>query len=50
MLLAMEEHGAEPYKLSDEERAALAEAREEVEREGVAPEKDVRAMWNKHGL
>ena len=50
MLLAMEEQGAEPYKLSDIERAALTEAREEVERDGVASEKDVRAMWKKHGL
>ncbi len=49
ILLTMGEEGG-VYVLSDEERAAIDEARQEVERNGVASEKDVAAMWKKHGL
>ncbi len=49
-LLAMEEQGTELYVLDDEERAALAEGRESVEREGVISAADVRARFKKTGL
>lgn len=47
ILLDMER---EPYKLSDKERTAIEEARRHVEKEGIASDDDVRAMWTKHGL
>lgn len=47
ILLDME---SEPYRLSDEERAAIGEARRRIEREGFASGEEVSAMWKKHGL
>ena len=49
ILLTMAEEGG-VYVLSAEERGAIEEAREDIAREGVAPEEDVQAIWKKHGL
>ena len=49
ILLVMGGEGS-VHILSDQERAAIEEAREEVARNGVASEEDVAAMWKKHGL
>ena len=49
-LLAMEEQGTEVYVMSAEEKAAVAEGRERVERDGVISAEQVRARFPKIGL
>ena len=49
ILLTMGQEGG-VYMLSDDERAAIEEAREEVALKGVASDEEVAAMWKKHGL
>ena len=48
MLLSMEDQGARPYLLSDEERADLAVALEEFERGEVASDEEVAAVFDRY--
>lgn len=48
MLLAMEAQDTGPYRLSDEERADIEAALEEVTRGEVASDEDVAAVFNRH--
>jgi predicted transcriptional regulator len=48
MLLAMEKLGTEPMRLSAEERADIKAALEEVERGEIAPEEEIRALFDRY--
>jgi predicted transcriptional regulator len=48
MLLAMEKLGTEPIRLSPEERADIKTALEEVERGEIAPEAEIRAIFDRY--
>jgi predicted transcriptional regulator len=47
LLLAMEAQDTEPYRLSEEERAEIDEALEEVARGEVASDEEVAAVFNR---
>jgi hypothetical protein len=47
LLLAMEAQEADPYRLSEEERAEIDEALEEVARGEVASDEEVAAVFNR---
>ena len=48
ILLAMEGQDTGTYRLSDEERAEIRAALEEVERGEVASDQEVAAVFNRH--
>lgn len=48
VLLAMEAQGAKPYVLSEEERADIDAALDELARGEVAREEDVAAVFNRY--
>jgi hypothetical protein len=49
ILLAMEGQDTGIYRLSDQERAEIRAALEEIERGEVASEEEVAAVFNRHG-
>ena len=48
LLLALEAQGTEPYVLSDEERADIEAALDEVSRGEIATEAEVAAVFARH--
>ena len=48
VLLAMEAQGAKPYPLSEQERADIDAALEELARGEVASDEDVAAVFNRY--
>ena len=48
MLLTMEKLGAEPYRLSPEERADIEAALAEFSRDEVAPDAEVEALFARY--
>jgi predicted transcriptional regulator len=48
MLLVLEEQGTEPYELTEEERADIEAALEEVERGDLATDDEVQAVFNRY--
>lgn len=49
-LLRVAGDGEEPYLLSDDERAAIAEAEAQLARGERVSDEAVRSFWSRHGL